>query len=236
VTEAEWLACGVPLAMLEFLRGKASDRKSRLLAVACCHRIWHLIPVYEASQCVNLAELYADGKASREQLDHAIQLSMNRCDYTRSWWGARWGVVEIYAIQAVTRVHRHDEGSRARTLPYAAQAWAYAELMKWQRTGTGDEQNLRAVVVEETARQAGLVRCIFGNPFYPATADPVWFTSTVVSLAQGIYEERAFDRLPILADALQDAGCENDDILDHCRTEGPHVRGCWVVDLLTGRA
>jgi hypothetical protein len=64
---------------------------------------------------------------------------------------------------------------------------------------------------------------------------PEWFTATVMSLAEGIDRDRAFDRLPILADALQDAGCDNADILDHCRDAGPHVRGCWVVDLLTGK-
>jgi len=69
-----------------------------------------------------------------------------------------------------------------------------------------------------------------------AILDPAWLTSTVVSLAEGIYAERAFDRLPILADALQDAGCENTDVLDHCRGPGPHVRGCWVVDLVLGKA
>jgi hypothetical protein len=61
------------------------------------------------------------------------------------------------------------------------------------------------------------------------------FTSTAVALARGIYEDRAFDRMPILADALQDAGCDNEDILDHCRGPEPHVRGCWVVDLLLGK-
>jgi hypothetical protein len=65
--------------------------------------------------------------------------------------------------------------------------------------------------------------------------DPNWLTSTVVSLVQAIYDDRAFDRLPILSDALQDAGCENEDILNHCRSGGTHVRGCWVVDLLLGK-
>ncbi|HUR53438.1 MAG TPA: hypothetical protein VMZ71_04880 [Gemmataceae bacterium] len=58
----------------------------------------------------------------------------------------------------------------------------------------------------------------------------------MIALANGIYEERAFDRLPILADALQDAGCDNDGILTHCRGDGAHVRGCWVVDLLLGKS
>jgi len=87
----------------------------------------------------------------------------------------------------------------------------------------------------EMAAQSQLLRDIFGNPFRPVTVDPEWLTSTVVALARGIYDERAFDRLPILADALQDAGCENADVLDHCRGPGPHARGCWVVDLLLGK-
>ncbi|MBN9121064.1 MAG: hypothetical protein J0I06_18250 [Planctomycetes bacterium] len=75
---------------------------------------------------------------------------------------------------------------------------------------------------------------MFGNPFRPVAFDPAWLTSTVIALAAGIYEDKAFDRMPILADALQDAGCDSTDILNHCRGSGPHVRGCWVVDLILG--
>ncbi|HJZ58621.1 MAG TPA: hypothetical protein VKE74_27010 [Gemmataceae bacterium] len=82
---------------------------------------------------------------------------------------------------------------------------------------------------------ADLLRCIYGNPFRPVAVDPSWLTSTVVTLAEGVYLDRAFDRLPTLADALQDAGCDHPDILAHCRGDGPHVRGCWVVDLLLGK-
>jgi hypothetical protein len=64
---------------------------------------------------------------------------------------------------------------------------------------------------------------------------PSWLTSTVLALATGIYEEKAFDRMPILADALQDAGCDNEEILNHCRQPGVHVKGCWVVDLLLNK-
>jgi hypothetical protein len=85
------------------------------------------------------------------------------------------------------------------------------------------------------ANQTLLVREIFRNPFHPVTPNHSWLTSTVTSLAQAIYDDRAFDRLSILADALEDAGCTNQDILAHCRGGGEHVRGCWVVDLLTGR-
>ncbi len=89
--------------------------------------------------------------------------------------------------------------------------------------------------METTARR--VIRDIFGNPFRPVTVDPAWLTSDVLALARGIYAERAFDRMPILADALQDAGCDNEDVLTHCRdASAPHVRGCWVVDLVLGMA
>jgi hypothetical protein len=90
--------------------------------------------------------------------------------------------------------------------------------------------------VAEKHAQTQLIRDIFGNPFRSVALDPRWLTSSVLDLARAIYDERAFDRLPILADALMDAGCDSGEVLDHCRGDGPHVRGCWVVDLLTGRA
>ena len=90
--------------------------------------------------------------------------------------------------------------------------------------------------VAEKARQCDLLREVFGNPFRPVRAEPAWLTSDVLLLARGIYEETAFDRMPILADALQDAGCDEPAILDHCRDpKQTHVRGCWVVDLVLGK-
>ena len=80
-----------------------------------------------------------------------------------------------------------------------------------------------------------IIRCIFGNPFRPVTLDTSWVTSTVTTLARTMYETRDFSAMPILADALQDAGCSEDQVLSHCRGEGVHVRGCWLIDLLTGR-
>ncbi|QEL17551.1 hypothetical protein [Limnoglobus roseus] len=80
-----------------------------------------------------------------------------------------------------------------------------------------------------------VMRDILGNPFRHFIPDSSWLTSTTVGLAETIYEERAFDRLPILADALQDAGCEDADVLGHCRGDGVHVRGCWVVDGVLGK-
>ncbi len=79
---------------------------------------------------------------------------------------------------------------------------------------------------------AAALRDIFGNPFRPITLDPSWLTPTVKALAQTIYANRTFDRLPLLADELVKSGCTNQEILGHCRGPGPHVRGCWVVDLI----
>jgi hypothetical protein len=93
-----------------------------------------------------------------------------------------------------------------------------------------------------TATEASVILCtlireVFGKPFRQVKVNAEWLTSTVVALARGIYEERAFDRMPILADALQDAGCGNDDVLNHCRDpHAMHVRGCWVVDLVLGKS
>jgi hypothetical protein len=80
-----------------------------------------------------------------------------------------------------------------------------------------------------------ILRDIVGNPFRPVNLDPSWLTSTVVDLANAIYEEDAFDRLPVLAGALQEAGCNSEEMIAHCRSEGPHVRGCWLIDLLLGK-
>ena len=88
----------------------------------------------------------------------------------------------------------------------------------------------------EKAIQTRFLRDIFGNPFRLVAIEPAWLTETVVGIARGIYEDRAFERMPILADALQDAGCEHPDILTHCREPGVHVRGCWVVDLVLGKS
>jgi hypothetical protein len=80
-----------------------------------------------------------------------------------------------------------------------------------------------------------LLRCIFGNPFRPVAFDSAWQSETAVALAAGIYADRAFDRLPILADTLEEAGCDDADVLNHCRGPGPHARGCWVVDGVLGK-
>ncbi|MCE9562724.1 MAG: hypothetical protein K8U57_11815 [Planctomycetes bacterium] len=82
-----------------------------------------------------------------------------------------------------------------------------------------------------------MLRDLFGNPFRLGMFDTAWRSDTAVSLAKHIYESRDYSAMPILADALQDAGCDHDDILNHCRnSEQVHVRGCWVVDLVLGKS
>jgi hypothetical protein len=125
----------------------------------------------------------------------------------------------------------------SRTAYYSAEA-AYSGA--YHAAGTNDRAAFNAgnrARDAETRAQAALLRDIFGNPFRPVVFDPSWRTSAVVALATDIYEERAFDRMPILADALEDAGSDSREVLAHCRDpQQVHVRGCWVVDLILGKA
>jgi hypothetical protein len=168
------------------------------------------------------------------------------CGYYRLIWHAlneqrNQRIVEIcerYADGLVKRQALSGARHRGWNAAVTAAAWVVAEDSAWWAAKrTTENFHYRDVFPREVWQrdQCELLRDVFGNPFRPVAVDPSWLTSTVVCLAEGIYQDRAFDRLPILADALMDAGCDNDDVLSHCRSDGPHVRGCWVVDLLTGR-
>ena len=89
---------------------------------------------------------------------------------------------------------------------------------------------------EDRAILCDIIRDIFGNPFRPVAFDPAWRTEHTVGMAAKMYDDREFAAMPILADALEEAGCEHADILAHCREPGVHVRGCWVVDHLLGKS
>jgi len=139
-------------------------------------------------------------------------------------------IVERYADGQASLTHvrrlwgRNTVGG---TWPERPFEWAEALV-------TGEGGAYEPHVLEATALRA--IREIFGNPFRPVTIDPAWLTSDVRLLATGIYNDRAFDRMPILADALQDAGCDNDDILNHLRdATAVHVRGCWALDLILSK-
>lgn len=117
-----------------------------------------------------------------------------------------------------------DDDAAAWVAHTAAQPAAWIDR-KWDKT----------ILTAERKAIADLIREISGNPFRPLAADLTWFTPNVVGLAHSIYEARAFDRMPILAEALEEAGCTDADIVDHCRKPGGHVLGCWVLDLLLGK-
>jgi hypothetical protein len=113
-----------------------------------------------------------------------------------------------------------------------------SEELQRQAFSAGDEEGALAHLEnkKEMFREGYRVaKDVLGNPFHPASFNPSWRTRTTVNLAQAIYDERAFDRMPILGDALEEAGCTDAEILNHCRQPGEHVKGCWVVDSVLGK-
>jgi hypothetical protein len=139
--------------------------------------------------------------------------------------------------------HDLDETSRQRVLALEVDEETTSEVAKDVDAFERNLQREEVLVLCLRALQryvsqpqvSEFIRDIFGNPFRPVTFDPNWRTSTAAALAAQMYDSRDFSAMPILADALQDAGCENAGILDHCRGPGPHVRGCWVVDMVLGK-
>jgi hypothetical protein len=121
-------------------------------------------------------------------------------------------------------------------MQYAREAVRYKVFQ--ETVARGVRQLPTGILQAEQGAQVILVRDLF-NPFHARAADHAWLAwndGTLPKLAQVIYDERRFDSLPIIADALEEAGCTHAAILAHCRGPGPHVRGCWVVDLLLGKA
>jgi hypothetical protein len=213
VTEAEWLACDDTERMLTFLCEKTTDRKRRLFAVACCLRVRNVM-TDKAYLAVTAAELFADGLLS----DRAMHAAWAAVGHPKS-------EVRRYAATSARAVSCSPG--------YDGTAHAVASVLNAvvAHARPADADRARRI---ERAAQAELAREVFGNPFRAAVLDPSWLTSTVLALARGIYDDRAFDRLPILADALEEAGCDDAEVLLHCRGPGPHVRGCWVIDGLLG--
>jgi hypothetical protein len=230
MTEAEWLACEDPQPMLEFLRGKTSDRKLCLLACSCCRLLPSLLRDPEGLNALEIMERQADGLISHGELDIAFDGAMTALQrVTNGLWHPEWQV--LCARTLVHLIERRWADVLAVMQNVRAAAAAETSISR----GYLANDKCESAVAHEKDFQSGMVRDIFVSPFRPVALDCTWTTSTVTALAQAIYDDRAFDRLPILADALEDAGCTDADILAHCRGGGEHVRGCWVVDLLTGR-
>lgn len=231
MTEAEWLSCTDPKPMLEFLRGKASERKLRLFACACGRRVWHLLADARSRRALEVAERFADGQAGAEDLRLAVIGAENVADALLGSATTAGDQAQASAAHAAFSATLSAEVAA----DYAAANAASAAYHAASAAAAPSAARAREV---ERAHQADLLREIFGDPARPPHVLPAWLAwndSTIPKLAQAVYEERAFDRLPILGDALEEAGCADKAILDHCRQPGEPVRGCWVIDLLTGR-
>jgi hypothetical protein len=213
MTEEQWLTCTDPDLMLEFLRKKASSRKLRLFGVACCRRIWHLLEDHRSREAVEVVERFANGLASEGEM---VAAYADADDATEDSHGGP----ALVAYELVAGANAFDASRRAAGV-------------------TADSGGSDSAAPVENAAQVLLLHDIFGPlPFRPVSIDTSWLTwsdGTVVKLAEGIYEDRSLDRLPILGDALEEAGCTDSAILDHCRQPGEHVRGCWILDLVLGR-
>jgi hypothetical protein len=253
MTEAEWLTCHNPGRMLGFLRDKGSDRKLRLFAVACAHHVWgSLRENYQTT--VNIAEQYSDGRATRAQLktarqavpslarqgrwtptleDPVLGYDTDPADYiargvtARAGWDAAWETSNAVIVKAARDA-----------------AWEAVRNAARNRSGNADPDASRKEAWEAAAnlerqKQSDSLRCVFGNPFWLVAVESGWLAwngGMVPALAQAVYEDYRFDRMPILADALEEAGCTAAPLLAHCREPHEHVRGCSVLDLLLGRA
>jgi len=232
VTEAEWSACADPQTMLEFLRGRASDRKLRLFAVACSRRFLHHTHDHRVGEALDIAERFADGLAGDRERSNARKAAQQAAQVRgvvarpeAPKWERRTASLAYYAAA-------RQAMEAAWNVPGLA-----VEVLVWRAGGYGT-CDCQAIKKAEGVIQAGLLRDIFGNPFRPVAIDPAWSRwqdGTIVRLAQAIYEDRTFDHLQVLADALEDAGCTDADILAHCRGPGQHVKGCYVGDALLER-
>jgi hypothetical protein len=270
VTEAEWLAATDPRPMLEFIGSRASDRKLRLLACACCRRVWHLANA-PGRVAVETAERFADGQATGEELEVARRKAtiddraeLNRLRGTPADAHENfpdWDREESPASVAHMLVRDAADFTASRpTFSHLGQVVLYdghrapariADAVAVLRTNSRDESlaqadhdttwasgvvGLGALSAEERLAQVKLLHDIFGNPFGSVLLDPDWLTSTVMALARQMYDTHDSSAMPLLADALEDAGCTDAELLGHLRSPGPHVRGCWAVDLVLGKS
>jgi hypothetical protein len=262
MTEAEWLASTDTHLMLDFVASKASERKLRLLVVACCRHLGHLLAPAKDCRDVAATQLNPIVSEPDDKQARGALLRVLARRFGQSSWAAIsdtdkeqmtqwWGIGRDDASQVPASEVEYDFIEEVMTLIGEAVSVAVEaaqdriEDKEWARaenSGGAADAVMTAygkiatkVADEEQLAQCQMLRDLFGNPFRSVALAPVWLTSRVVALAQAIHDERAFDRLPVLADALEEAGCHDEHILGHCRGPGPHVRGCWLVDLILGK-
>jgi hypothetical protein len=242
MTEAEWLSETTPFDMFEHIKKEARSRRAalphrqlRLYGCAACRLVWPLLTEEASRKGVEVSERFADGLAKRSELGRARETA---AAVALALKPAREGKLLV-----ATGKHPPSLAAEMATWASAESIQDVVEMLSTAAAGLVLALKTRAVDEKEiaTLREAlrrldRLFRDIFGNPFHPmpsiAPGVRTWNDGAVVKMAKVIYDERAFDRLPILADALEDAGCDDTDILGHCRSAELHVRGCWLVDLL----
>jgi hypothetical protein len=248
MTEAEWLTCSDPDRMLEHLGGNASERKLRLLCSACCRRHWHLLEAARLREAVDALERFVDGEMDEGSFRAAASDTHPYLVYRDEFCSGQPRQEILWSAYAITQavygclvrlgewVHpRPPMEDTSKTLEFFAYAAGAAGKTSPPLFPSG----------EERAAQADLIRELFGDTRRPASLPSAylsWSDSISVKLAVAIYEDRALpegtldsSRLPILADALEEAGCEDEQLLTHLRSPGPHVRGCWALDLILGK-
>ena len=234
MTEAEWLDCTDPGPMLSSLLGKVSDRRLRLFVAGCCRRVWEHLTDPKARKALELVERAADGSDIRMKLGRAA-VALGEIMYLLERRHGEFGYVYDYQwfpTEAVlSLLDPREPGRLAPTTRIGSVPYL---ITRFVRETSISEYRERDEMAEETAL-SNLLRDVCGNPFQSVSMDPSWQSSIAVALARSIYEDQAFDRLPILADALEDAGCDEPAVLAHCRSDSPHVRGCWAVDRVLGK-
>ena len=214
------------LGELGVARRKAGRRKLRLLACALCRSVWERLTDPRIRSAVEAAERFAEGNAT---------------DAERAEAEAQ-GFAAMHDLQRQAR-EADPDSSVARAARMGSLYLAGTALTVVSGSPARDIATAVAAVVRTWGSvpdsvSSELVREVFGNPFRPVRVDPSWLAwdgGTVRKLARSVHDEQAVERLPILADALEEAGCADAQLLAHLRGPGPHFRGCWAVDLLLGR-
>jgi hypothetical protein len=177
---------------------------------------------------VEVAERFADGQATPYELGVATNAAIQVNDKERD----QIGLAPYWATS------RRPAKTVANTSSRIVEVEAMAAARAVQSTGREQAAAYNVARDKAAREQADLLREVFGNPFRPAAADPAWLSwqgGTVRALAEAAYEDQAFEILPVLADALEEAGCADAEVLAHLRSTGKHVRGCWALDLLLAR-
>jgi hypothetical protein len=242
MTEAQWLVCDDLDWMLDHLLDHdASPRKLRLFACACSAPLQHLVKLPACQEALRIALEFVDGRVGEEELRQAWRAGVAAQPLFPDANGAAVAAANPDLIQALAKATELAAVAAARVRSDAvmgrarAAVSAGAEAQHRAEAWGKFEDAFQSARQEVRREQIFYLRCLFGNPFRPITVDPSWLTwndATVVKVAATIYEEKHFDELPLLADALEEAGCLDDEILSHCRHDWEHFRGCHVLDAL----